>query len=117
MTLDQVGDDLGVGLRAEVVAVLDQLAAQLGVVLDDPVENDVDLAAAVAVGMGVLLGDPAVGRPAGVGEADRRLGLGDGDGAPRLVRSATAARRLARLPTARTDSIRPSSSRERPAES
>ena len=41
-------------------------------VLDDAVEDDVDLVVAVAVGMGVLLGDPAVGGPARVPEADRR---------------------------------------------
>ena len=49
-----------------------ELAAQLGVVLDDPVEDDLDAVLAVAVRVGVLLGHPAVGRPAGVGEPDRR---------------------------------------------
>ena len=81
VALDQVGDDLGVGLGAELVTLGDQLAAELGVVLDDPVEHDVDVAVLVAVGVGVLLGDPSVGGPAGVREADRRLRLGDGDGA------------------------------------
>jgi hypothetical protein len=81
------------------------------VVLDDAVEDDVDLARAVAVGMGVLLGDATVRGPARVGEPivaplrrPRR--------AASSARSATAAGRLARLPTARTESIRPSSSRE-----
>ncbi len=69
--LDQVGDDLGVGLGREDVAVLAQLGAKLGVVLDDPVEDDVDGIRAVAVRMGVLLGHAAVRGPAGVGEADR----------------------------------------------
>ncbi len=62
-----------------------QLLAQLGVVLDDPVEDDVDVVGAVAVRVGVLLGDAAVGGPARVREADRRLLLGDGDGAALLL--------------------------------
>ncbi len=57
----------------------DQLAPQLGVVLDDPVEDDVDLLLAVAVRMGVLLGDPAVRRPARVAKTDRRRLLRDSD--------------------------------------
>ena len=69
---DQVGDDLGVGLGGELLPLGLQPLAQLGVVLDDPVEDDVDLARAVVVGMGVLLGDAAVGRPAGVGDAGLR---------------------------------------------
>jgi hypothetical protein len=78
VTGDQVGDDLGVGLGGEDLACLLQAPAQLGVVLDDPVEDDVDAAGAVVMGMGVLLGDPAVGRPAGVGDAglSRRQGPG-----------------------------------------
>ena len=111
---DQVGDHLGVGLGGEVLAFGDQALAQLGVVLDDPVEDDVDLAGAVVVRVGVLLGDPAVGRPAGVGDA----GLGRARGRRcRWRPRSTAARRLARLPTAWTDSTSPSSSRLMPAES
>src|SRR5262249_39838219 len=79
LALDQVGDDLGVGLRGELVALGLQVAAELGVVLDDPVEDDVDLVLTVAMGMGVLLGRPAVGGPARVTEADGRRGRGDGD--------------------------------------
>ena len=78
VALDQVGDDLGVGLGAEDVAVVLEVLAQLGVVLDDAVEDDVDLVVAVAVGMRVLLGDPAVRGPARVGDSDRRLGRGLG---------------------------------------
>ena len=79
VALDQVGDDLGVGLGGEVVALVAQLAPQLGVVLDDSVEDDVDRVAAVAVWMSVLLGDPAVGRPARVPKPDRRGLRRDGD--------------------------------------
>ena len=116
--LDQVSDDLGIGLGAESVALGHELAPQLRVVLDDPVEHDVDLVDAVAVRVRILLGDPPVRRPARVAEAGRRRRRGDRDraGANRPSRPSSA-RRLARLPTARTDSIRPSSSSEMPAES
>ena len=111
---DQVGDDLGVGLGGELLALGLQPLAQAGVVLDDPVEDDVDLAGAVVVRVGVLLGDAAVGRPAGVGDA----GVGGRQGAGAVGGAlATAARRLARLPTAWTLSTSPSSITERPAES
>ena len=72
VALDQVGDDLGVGLGAEPMPLGLELAAQLGVILDDPVEDDLDPALAVPVRVGVLLAHPAVGRPASVGEPDRR---------------------------------------------
>ena len=93
VALDQVGDDLGVGLRGELMPLGLQLAPQLRVVLDDPVEDDVDLVLAVAVRMGVLLGDPAVRGPAGVAEPDRRRGRGDRDaaGAVRGVSSTAVA--------------------------
>ena len=38
--LEQVHDDLGVGLRGEPVAGCEQLLAQLAVVLDDAVQDD-----------------------------------------------------------------------------
>jgi hypothetical protein len=43
VALDQVGDDLRVGLGAEAMALGLELAPELGMVLDDPVEDDVDL--------------------------------------------------------------------------
>jgi hypothetical protein len=79
VTLDEMADDLGVGLGGELVTVRPQVTPQLRVVFDDPVEDDVDLVLAVAVRMGVLLGDPAVGGPARVPEADRRRRGGDRD--------------------------------------
>ena len=89
VALDQVADDLGVGLGAEHVAVLGQFLAQLAVVLDDAVQDDVDLVAAVAVGVRVLLGHAAVRRPAGVCHADR-----GGRRANRHVAGAVGARML-----------------------
>ena len=40
VALDEVHDDLGVGLRRERVALGDQRVLELAVVLDDPVEHD-----------------------------------------------------------------------------
>ena len=70
--LDQVGEDLGVGLRLEPVTVRDQLVGQLHVVLDDPVVDEREAARAVEERMGVLLARAAVGRPAGVADAGGR---------------------------------------------
>ena len=78
--LDEVGDGLGVGLRGQRVAALDEPVAELAEVLDDPVVDDRDVAGAVLVGMGVQVVRPAVGRPAGVGEADRGVRRPVGDG-------------------------------------
>ena len=69
LALDQVRDDLGVGLGDELVALPLQLLLQVEVVLDDAVVDDDDLAGAVAVRVGVLLGRPAVRRPARVADA------------------------------------------------
>ena len=67
--LDQVRDDLGVGLRLELVALGDELALDLEVVLDDAVVDDDDAAGAVAMRVRVLFGRPAVRGPARVAEA------------------------------------------------
>ncbi len=67
--LDQVRDDLGVGLRHERVPFLGETAFDLQVVLDDAVVNDDDAAGAVAMGVRVLLGRTAMRRPPGVSES------------------------------------------------
>ena len=72
---DQVRDHLGVGVGGELGACLEQALAELGVVLDDPVEDDVDPVLRVEVRVRVVLGDRAVGRPAGVCDSRRRLEL------------------------------------------
>ena len=71
--LDEVGDDLCVGLRAEAVPLGLERILELAEVLDDPVEDDRDLLV-VAAGqrVRVLLGDAAVGSPARVAETRRR---------------------------------------------
>ncbi len=73
--------DLGVGVARELDAVGFQFLAQLGVVLDDPVVDDRDLARRVTVRVGVAVGRPAVGGPAGVAEpgaARKARGVGFG---------------------------------------
>ncbi len=66
---DQVGDDLGVGLGDELVALGGELALQLKIVLNNAVVHDDDAARAVAVRVGVFFGGAAVGGPAGVADA------------------------------------------------
>jgi hypothetical protein len=64
----EVRDHLRVGVRAELRARLLQLLAQLAEILDDAVVDDGE--ALGGVGVGVAFGRPAVGRPAGVPDAD-----------------------------------------------
>src|SRR6185503_5899508 len=71
--LDQVRDRLGIRLRGERVAGGGESGSQLTVVLDDPVEDDRErLGALCGQWVRVLLGDPAVGRPACVAKPGRR---------------------------------------------
>ena len=70
--LDEVRQDLGVGLGAQLVAARLQLGAQLQVVLDDAVVDDDDVAGAVAVRVGVVVRRLAVRRPARVADAGAR---------------------------------------------
>ena len=69
--LDEMGNHLGVGLAEELVAARHQLGAQLAIVLDDAVVNDVDAPGAVLVRMRVLERRTSVRRPARVADADR----------------------------------------------
>ena len=65
----QVGDDFRVGLRGEGVAVLLQLVAQLGEVLDDAVMDDGDAVGEMRVRVGLV--GHAMRRPARVSDADQ----------------------------------------------
>src|SRR5690606_24683471 len=78
VVVDQVGDDLGIGLRLELVAQRLEPLALFLVVLDDAVVDQRQLAVAdVRVGIG--LGHPAVGGPAGVADAEHAVeALGEG---------------------------------------
>ena len=78
--LDEVGDNLGVGLRAEALTVGDQGPLDLAVVLDDAVKHDRDVPLlARHERVRVLLGHAAVRRPARVADA-RRGARGDAAG-------------------------------------
>ena len=61
--------DLGVGVAGELDAGGFEFGAQVGVVLDDAVVDDRDLARDVAVRVSVAVGRPAMGGPPGVAEA------------------------------------------------
>ena len=65
---DEMGDHFGVGLAAEFRAVLAEPLAQFAEILDDAVMRDRDPVGGVR--MRVALGRLAVGRPAGVADAD-----------------------------------------------
>ena len=69
LALDEVRDDFCIGLGDEFVALSLQLLLQIEIVLDDAVVDDDDLARAVAMGMGVLFGGPAMRRPSRVADA------------------------------------------------
>ncbi|MNY62550.1 hypothetical protein D3C86_1993820 [compost metagenome] len=64
--LEQVDDDFGVGIGAELVAQVLELRAQLLVVFDDAVVHHRQLVAR-EMRVGVALARRAVGGPAGVG--------------------------------------------------
>src|SRR5262245_21380126 len=68
---DEMRDDLGIGFRAELHALAFQLFAQLAKVFDDAVVHDRE--AFGGVGMRVAFARLAVGRPAGMTDADCAL--------------------------------------------
>ena len=68
---DEMGDDFGVGLGLEDVAARGQFLAELAKVLDNAIMNHRDPVGRVR--MRVVLGGPAMRRPAGVADANRAL--------------------------------------------
>ena len=68
--LDQVRDDLGVGLGLENVAFVLQLLLERQIVFDDAVVHHHDVALAIAVRVRVLFGGTAVRGPARVADAE-----------------------------------------------
>src|SRR5262249_35114398 len=70
LLLEQMRDDLGVGLRAEAVSLREEALLQAGVVLDDAVVDDDEAARAVGMRMRVGLRGPSMCRPAGMTEPD-----------------------------------------------
>jgi len=69
-----VGCDLGVGLRLELHAFVLECGLEAREVLDDAVVDERKLPAVGEVRVGVGVGGPAVGGPAGVTDAGHRLG-------------------------------------------
>ena len=67
---DQVGEQFRVGLGTQAHTFAQQVGAQVVGVVDDAVVHDGEAPPLVGVGMGVGLGDAAVGGPTGVGETD-----------------------------------------------
>ncbi len=78
--LDQVGDDLGVGLGAEHVAFGFELMLERQVVLHDAVVHHHQLALAIAVRVSVLFGGAAMRRPPRVADAERAIHRAQPDG-------------------------------------
>ena len=76
-----MGDDLGVGFGDELVAFGDEGVFEGEVVFDDAIVDDDKGSGAVAVGVSVLFGGPAVGGPPGVADAEGAFdgGVSDGD--------------------------------------
>ncbi len=64
-----MSDDLGVRLGDEFVAFLGELMLQFGVILDDSIVHDDEIAAAIAVRMSILLSGAAMRGPARVADA------------------------------------------------
>ncbi len=92
LALDQVRNNLGVGLGDEGVALFDQLPLEVEVVLDDAVVHDDDAAGAVAMGVCVLFRRPAMRGPARVPDPVFTVERVDGEDvleARQLARAAT----------------------------
>ena len=66
--LDKVDDHLGVGVARKTMSLAHEALAKLGVVFDDAVVHDGEVARAVAEGMGVALGRNAVRGPTRMGD-------------------------------------------------
>ena len=75
LAVQQMGDHLAVGLGREFVAVFGKLGAVILEILDDAIVDNRHRAGAVRVG--IALGRRAMGRPAGVGNAEMAVdGIG-----------------------------------------
>ena len=63
---DEMGEHFGVGLGIEMVALLLKLGSERGVILNDAVMNHGEVPGLVEMGVGIFVGDPSMGGPAGV---------------------------------------------------
>ena len=94
----EVGDDFGVGLGDELVALFFQLALQLDIIFDDAVVHHHDVARAVAMRVRVFLGRAAVRGPARVADAVEPS-IGDWRITSSRLCSLPGARRICTLPS------------------
>jgi hypothetical protein len=74
VVLNEVGDDLRVGLGSKAMPLCCQRPAEFAVVLNDPVVDEGEPGPAVHVGMGVGLGRASMGRPTRVADPERPKG-------------------------------------------
>ncbi len=110
--LDQVRDDLGIGLGLVGVAFFAQLLLQREVVLDDAVVDDHDGSAAVAMRVRVLLARAPVRCPAGVADAVGAVDVVVADHLFQVAQLAFGAANLQPIFSARQPRFPPSRSRD-----
>ena len=92
MQIDQVRDDLGIGVGAKLPPLRLQRGPQFPVVLDDAVVDHRDAAGGMGVGVG--LAGLAMGGPAGVTDANRAGDRAPGDQTLQLAELALGAAKL-----------------------
>ena len=73
----KLSENLGIGLRFELPALLFKLGFQLKIILNNAVVDEGDAPARARVGMGVCIGRRAVGRPAGMTYTNASLRAAD----------------------------------------
>ena len=78
ISLDEVGDNFGIGLGDELVAFFFELALQIHVVLDDSIVDDDYVSSAVAMRMRVFFGGAPMRGPASVADSIARHPSGIG---------------------------------------
>ncbi len=71
MMRQEMGNGFGVGAGLKHVAQLLQLVSQRGIILNDAIVDERDVAGAATVGVGIDIRGLAVGGPAGVADAQR----------------------------------------------
>ncbi len=71
---NKMGQDFGIGLRAETMPLCDKLFTQGVIIFDDPIVHHHQIAAAITVRMGVFGRRRAMGRPAGMAKTNVRWG-------------------------------------------
>ena len=81
----KLSENLGIGLRFELPALLFKLGFQLKIILNNAVVDEGDAPARARVGMGVCIGRRAVGRPAGTGGLRGEIEISPGPLAKKIL--------------------------------